>query len=247
MPKHHWVVLQRLRFAAPIAAASRTFPRPEGPHIWRFCPAQVLDEDGLPTSESDVWGGMAVFDDEATARAHLDAPDRLIPWLDEAEESWFALAIPYAHHGSVDWRDGVETDCALIVSAARPEGPVAVVTSAGYAAPPELDRVKAFLGGVDRARAYYRGLDQNLRADVFNGGQVDGREGMTLTLWPDSKAMIGAAYKTGEHRSQMDVNEATALFDRSSFSRFIPLESRGSWDGDPFAANPLARAGETRQ
>ena len=247
MSQHHWVVLHRLRFNTPIAAATRTFPRPEGPDIWRFCPSQVVGEDGLATFESDVWGGMAVFGDEAEARAHLDAPDRLIPWLGEAEESWFALAVPYAHHGSVHWRDGVETDSALRVSKARPEGPVAVVTSAGYASPPELGRVQTFIGGVDAARAYYRGLDHNLRAYVFNGGKVDGREGLTLTFWTDSKAMIGAAYRTGEHRSQMDVNEATSLFDRSSFSWFILLDSRGSWDGDPFVAHPLARAGQTRQ
>lgn len=243
MTQHHWVVLQRIRFAAPIAAARRTFPRPEGPDIWRFCPSQTLGDDGLATFESDVWGGMAVFDDEASARAHLDAPDRLIPWFDEAEESWFSLAIPYAHHGSVHWRDEVETDTALSVAAERPDGPVAVVTSAGYATAPEVERVKSFIGGVEQARAYYRGLDKNLRADVFNGGQVDGREGMTLTLWPNSKTMIAAAYKTDEHRSQMDVNESTPLFDRSSFSRFILLDSRGSWDGDPFAAHPLAAAG----
>jgi len=81
---------------------------------------------------------------------------------------------------------------------------------------------------------HYRTQSGNIRADAFNGSQVDGREGCTVSLWRDDKAMMAAAYKGGEHKAQLDYHQATPHFDRSSFTRGRIVASAGTWDGaDP--------------
>ena len=240
MDSHHWVIFVRARFPQVIAAADRKFPVPGGPEIWRFCPSQVLGHEDMPLFASDAWGGMAVYDNRDAAEAFYEAPERRAPYLSEAAEIWLALAVCFAHHGTVRWRSPQtdETDTALRITRDAPAGRLAVVTSAGFNSrdPSQLPRMKRFARGVTDVMDYYAGFPGNLRRDVFNGGLVDGMDGITLSLWQDDKAMIGGAYKAGIHRSRMDDHEADSLFDRSSFSRFRILQSRGSWDGDPFAA-----------
>ena len=113
------------------------------------------------------------------------------------------------------------------------EGRLAVLTSAGYhdRATADVGRIKAFMAGIEAVVAQYRALEGNRRADVFAGG-FDGLEGFTCTLWDDDRAMLSAAYKDGTHRREMDANEHTPRFDRSSFSRLRLIDTRGTWDDE---------------
>lgn len=71
--------------------------------------------------------------------------------------------------------------------------------------------------------------------------QVDGREGCTVSLWRDDKAMMAAAHKGGEHKGQLDYHKVTPHFDRSSFTRGRIVASAGTWDGtDPVKDMALA-------
>lgn len=239
MDAHHWVAFIRVRFPQTIAAADRSFAVPEGPEIWRFCPSQRVNDTGLPAFASDVWGGMAVYATQDEAEAFFETPEEHAPYLSEAEELWCATAVPFAHHGTVKWRDpnATETDSALRITRDAPAGPLVVVTTAGYDSrdPSQIPRMQRFTQGIADVLDFYGQQPGNLRRDVFNGGMVDGKDGFTLSLWQDDKAMIAGAYKDGAHRSQMQAHADDSLFDRSSFSRMRIRNSRGSWDGDPYA------------
>jgi hypothetical protein len=236
----HWVTLHRLRFDAVISATDRSFPAPDHPESWRFYPCQALTADGLPSFASDVWCGFAIHDSRAQAEAMFADPAAHLPQLAEAVEHWHALAAPFAHHGSVNWRGTVQTDSALrlVGDLGSGGGPVLVITSAGFDADTEIsaERRKAFLAGVEDVLAFYGQQSGNLRRAVFNGSGVDGREGFTVSLWRNDPEMMAGAYKTGAHRTNLDAHRADPMFDRSSFSRLRVLDSRGTWDGDPFAA-----------
>lgn len=228
---HHWIVFFRAVFPNVVAASERRFAAMPGADIWRFCPSQRLDENGLPTFASDVWCGMAAFDTERAAHAAYSDPVGHLPYLDEVESLWTALAIPFAHRGTVMWRDAAETGSALRVAPDPREGTLAVVTSAGFDAESTvpLERRKAFLAGIEAVVRAYAEAPGNLHRDVANGAGVDGRDGLTLSLWDADSAMMVSAYKTGVHRGLMDDHFGTPMFDRSSFTRLRVRQSRGDW------------------
>jgi hypothetical protein len=83
-------------------------------------------------------------------------------------------------------------------------------------------------------RDYYATLPGNHRAAVYSGGRVDGRSGVTATLWASDQAMMNAAYRPGHHRTQMEYQRKVGHFDFSSFTRARILAAKGTWDGaDP--------------
>jgi hypothetical protein len=231
MSDFHWTVFYRVSFPEIIAAADRTFPRMPKADIWRFCPTQRLSPHSRPLFASDVWCGMGAFNTESEARAAYDDPIAVLPFLSEADNIWKALAVPIAHRGTVKWRDTVETDTALRVCKDDVAGTLAVVTSAGFdedSAIP-IPRRQEFARGVEAVLRGYGDAPGNIYRDVGNGAGVDGRDGITLSLWDDDKAMMAAAYKPGVHRGQLDDHMGNAMFDRSSFSRFRVQDISGEW------------------
>lgn len=79
---------------------------------------------------------------------------------------------------------------------------------------------------------FYGGVEGNLRRDVFVG-DFDRRDGFTVSLWRDDKAMVTAAYHKGPHRTLIDQSRDGSSFDRSSFTRTRLISTSGSWDGNP--------------
>jgi hypothetical protein len=232
---HDWLTLHRLRFrtardgnGAPLAPPARAL-------AWRVYPSSPIGENGMRTNVSDVWGGLAIYDNRADAEADLAEMDAT-PWADDVAERWSALAIPFRHHGGVKWREKVREGTTIRVAPSDPGGRLAVLTSAGYAnpGPAELPRVKNFMANVDRVVDAYRALEDNIVASSFSGAAVDGHDGATITLWRDDAAMHAAAYKAGVHKTQMDAHAAAPMFDRSSWTRTRIVASAGTWDGlDP--------------
>lgn len=106
----------------------------------------------------------------------------------------------------------------------------------------DLERMKTFTAGIDAVIGFYGSQPDNLRRAIFAAGAVDRREGCTMTLWRDDKAMMMAAYIIGEHKEQLVRHQNSALFDRSSFTRGRIVASKGIWDG----ADPVTElAGQT--
>lgn len=234
---HDWLTLHRVRFSKAINGRGNPMPPPSNAQIFRFSPEAPIEDDGFRGCEGDIWGGFALYDNKQDAEAVFDDPQAHMPFLDGAVESWHALVLPYAHRGGVQWRDEVQQDCAINVAPADPKGPLVIMTTAGYTdpGPDDVERMKEFNVGIDKVLEFYGTLPGNLRHALFSGGAVDGREGCTMTLWRDDKAMMGAAYKSGTHKEQLDRHNASALFDRSSFTRGRVVASKGAWGG----ANPV--------
>ena len=235
---HDWLTLHRVKFSEEIDGTGNPMQGPTAAEIWRFAPHSAIGPNGFWTNISDTWGGFALYSSKDEAEAVFNNPEAHLPFLDRTVEAWHSVVIPYAHRGAVQWRDMVEENCAIKVSAVDPKGPLVILTTAGYTAPgPEdFERMKTFIAGIDAVIDFYGNQPDNLRRAVFAAGEVDGREGCTMTLWRNDKAMMAAAYKSGEHKEQLARHQNSALFDRSSFTRGRIVASKGIWDGaDPAA------------
>lgn len=234
MENHHWITLHRVRFSEESSALERSFELPATAECWRFCPSQNVGPDGLPLWRSDVWCGLGVFETRDAAEKAVSDPADFLPFLADVEEGWHALTMPVTHRGEVNWRGEIEKNAAVQVADKDPSGPLAVITTAGFwsSDASEHDRIARFLDGVEQVVDFFGESEGNLRRGVFNGG-FDGREGFTVSLWRDDKAMMKAAYWEGTHRRLMDESRDGSFFDRSSFTRARILSSHGSWDGDP--------------
>ncbi|MFN8829372.1 MAG: hypothetical protein ACK50Q_00235 [Labrys sp. (in: a-proteobacteria)] len=226
-----WLTLHRVRFASSRDGTNAPLPGPSQARAWRFYPSSPLNEAGMRTNVSDVWGGIGIHDTKSDAEAALDAI-KTLPWYAETVERWHALLLPVRHHGETNWR-GTLSDATLACAADDPGGPLVVITSAGFNAPGPADmpRIADFNRRVEQVKFAYRTLPGNRVSDVFSGARVDGHDGMTVTLWADVPAMMAAAYKDGVHREQMDLHRAAAMIDRSSFTRNRVLAATGTWDG----------------
>jgi hypothetical protein len=233
---HQWITLHRLRFPSEISALERKFEAPALADCWRFCPTLHLGDNGLPIHRSDTWFGFGIYDRRDAAETMFAGARELLPCLAETVEEWHAVLVPFTHRGQVNWRGTVEDGTAIEVSSNPPAGPLAVITSAGYNArtPDQMPRIARFVQGIQDVLDFYGSYDGNLRRVSTSGG-FDSRDGFTVTLWRDDKAMNQAAYAEGTHRTFMDMSRDGSLFDRSSFTRARVVASSGSWEGDPLA------------
>jgi hypothetical protein len=229
-----YMTFHRVRFPTPISAHNTVVDGPGAAVLWRFGPDSLLDETGLRTRVSDVWGGVAIYPDLNSAESVLSDLTAQLPFTAEAVEGWHALLCPIAHRGEVNW---FEPLFQLVPVSHDPGGPLVVLTTAGYNALPP-DELKAdmprridFLANVDRARAWFATSAGNIAHGVF-GPQPVGPDGMTFTLWENDAAMAEAAYRPGIHRIQLDRYKTEHTADRSSFTRARILRCIGTWDGN---------------
>ena len=229
---HDWITLHRVRFDRELGVGEGTFDAPEGADSWRFCPSLLIGENGLPIWTADTWCGLGLYSSRSAAESAFDAPQAQLPFLAEAVEQWHALLLPIAHRGEVKWHDTLQVGDAIRCADDTRGGPLVVMTTAGFNSrePDQYSRIATFIRGVQDVVDFYGTLDFNLRRGVFSGG-FDGRDGFTVSIWPDDAAMQRAAYRPGVHRTLMDRSRDGSLFDRSSFTRTRVLASRGTWDG----------------
>ena len=232
---HHWITLHRVQFQDSVSAKQTKFDIPSTPECWRFCPGQQLDKEGVPGLSSDIWCGLGIFSDRSEAEEMVAAPEIHLPFMSEAIQQWHALAIPTKHRGEVNWRGHVEKNSAIRVAPKDTNDPLAIITTAGFLSyePDQIPRIVSFAQGADDVLNFFDEQEGNLRSAVFSNG-LDQREGITISLWRDEKAMVQAAYLDGRHRTLMDESRDGSIFDRSSFTRARILSSNGSWNGDPF-------------
>ena len=232
---HDWLTLHKVLFSDNADGLSTPLTGPASADFWRFAPKLKIGPKGVVFNDAS-WGGFASYASKQDAEDVFNSPETHLPFLDNAVEAWHALVIPYAHRGVVKWRDVVQTDCAIKIASKDPKGPLVVLTSSGYDNPGrhEAQRIMTFFKAMLDVIDHYRTLSGNLRADAFAGGTLEDRDGCTLTIWQDDKAMMAAAYKSGEHKAQLDYHKTAPHFDRSSFTRGRIVASKGAWNGtDP--------------
>ncbi len=247
-----FLVFHRVRFASPIDGAGHPLPGPKTADAWRFYPASPLGENGLPTFVSDEWGGFGIDRTREAAEEVFRRPEDHLRFLGDTLEAYHALAAPCSHRGKVDWRGSLLENATFAVTPVDPGGPLMVLTSAGFEnpGPNDIPRIVKFYDGVVQVRDYFAAQPGNTRRAVFNGSRVDGRSGITVTIWESDEAMLTAAYRPGYHRTQLDYQHAFGHFDYSSFTRVRILATKGTWDGNdpvgdtqPGVTSPATEAG----
>ena len=230
----HWVRYPAIRTADEL-------PLDEHPAdclSWKFGPDGPIGPDGarLP---SEVWCGVALFRDEASARSALAARARFVPQLAETVESWHALLLALAHRGECNHLDTVQPGPIFDDSRHDPGGPLVVLTTAGFILGPGFDvqRAIAFRRDVDRVKEWMRSAPGLYGAHSFTP-ITRGDDGVTMSVWADDAAMASVMYRPGVHRTQIDRYKSEHTADRTSFTRCRALETCGTWNG----ADPIERA-----
>lgn len=205
---------------------------------WKFGPDGPIGPDGgrLP---SDVWCGVALFRDEASARSALAARVRFLPRLATAVESWHALLFALAHRGECNHLDKVQPGTIFDNSPHDPGGPLVVMTTAGFNLGPgfDLQRVIAFKRDVDRVKAWMQSAAGMYGVHTFTP-ITRGDDGVTMSVWADDASMASVMYRLGVHRTQIDRYKSEHTADRTSFTRCRALETCGTWNG----TDPIERA-----
>lgn len=235
MSDHHWLTIHRVRFAKVVGVGDYEFPSPAKADCWRFGLDSPLGENGLRQMQAEIWGGIGIFNDRRDAEAVVEAPNEHLPFVTDAIEEWHALAIPFSHHGPVNWRGFVENGTAIRVTPQDPGGPLVVLTTAAYNAYTEeqMPRIVDFLANGEKILRNFETLPGNVRRCLFIS--ADERDGITCSLWKDDAAMLHAVYGSGVHREQMLRHANQPVFDRSCFTRARIITSKGTWAG----SNPV--------
>ncbi len=240
----HWATAHWVRF--PDIETPDTLDlsgRPIGAASWNIGPDGPVGPDGN-RQPSPMWGGIALFHEREDADRAFDDPAAFLPCLDGAIEHWHALLLPIAHRGTCNHLD-VETPGLMIQPAKDdPGGPLFVMTTAGFDRGPDFDvqRVIDFRHSVDRVRETIHAIGGNVARQIFNP-HLPRWDGIIMTIWSDEAALSTYAYKRGAHRAEVERYKSEGTADRTSFTRFRPLRSKGLWEGrDPVEAARLLRA-----
>jgi hypothetical protein len=233
-----WMTVHRLRFHELVDAKLRRIPAPQGASLALIGPDSRLDVNGLRQSFSDVWGGIAFYEDRASAEKALDA-QRTIPDCADTTEEWHALLCPTSHRGETAWFGDLK-DASRFTPAGRdqdPGGRLVVLTSAGFNDLP-ADQLKAdmprrldFLRNVDRVVEWFSTLPTNMARANFSLRSAGHVDGLTVSVWESDEAMLTAAYRAGIHRTEIDRYKMEQTADRSSFTRARLIRAKGTWDG----------------
>lgn len=154
-------------------------------------------------------------------------------WMQGATEQWKGVLQPFRHVGEINWLDrsepGLIFDCP---SDGIPEGPFAVMTSAGYhQVEGWTERAAEFGTGVAAVRMGMTAVPglRSQQTFFFNSGYDF--DSITLTFWDDFASMRDFAYGPGVHKDKVLMQKSEHLADRTSFSRLAIIESSGAWHG----------------
>lgn len=209
---------------------------PDGSISWKIGPGGRVGPDGrrLP---SDTWGAIGLFIGLAEAELALRNKEKFMPFLAGTKEAWHLLLRPFRHRGECNHIHRETPGELFEISEETSGGPLVVVTTAGYILGFEanIDRVVAFRHKVDGVVAWMNELEGCLFSRAFTPNTV-GYDGFTVSIWRSDEDMLCASYRAGLHRNYMDGHKTASDFDRSSFTRFRVLETRGQWDGRDFLA-----------
>lgn len=233
--KARYATAHRIHF--PTIATPETLQlsgSPTGALSWKIGPSGPVGPDGyrLP---ANVWCAVGLYDEFDAAETALHTREQFMPFLADAIESWHAVLMPIAHKGDCNHLDHEQPGRLFEVGSPDPGGVCMVITTAGFIFGPDLkiERVIDFRRNVDATNEWMAKVDGCLVSQVFTPHTV-GDDGFTMSIWRDDVSMLGAAYRPGFHRSQIDRHKADTVFDRSSFTRFRVLHSCGLWNGrDP--------------
>lgn len=182
---------------------------------------------------------LGLHDSESSARRTMAAHEEHAPWMSDAVDVWSAVMQPFRHFGEANFIDPASPGPLYGQLAATPpdDKPIVIMTSVGWNASNGLDweRIQRFSDAVAAVRIGMTGMKglHSQQSFSFPGGLV--WDGITVTFWRNLAAAMAFAYGPGFHRSQVKAQREENLGDRTSFTRFSVLDSKGTWYG----CNPL--------
>lgn len=181
-----------------------------------------------------VWAILAVWTDEAAARAAMQDNPVWRAWGARATESWTVFLQSVGGRGS--WA-GVNPFLPDPGTESPKDGPVAALTRATLR-PRYALRFWQRVPGISQVI----GADPNVIFKI-GIGEVPLLHQVTFSIWPDTQSMAAFARADGPHARAIRAVREGGWFAEELYARFRILGSQGLWEG----GDPLARAVTERQ
>lgn len=194
--------------------------------FWKLC-GSGTGEGFTPRPNWGVWAIVAVWPDEATARAAVAESPVWRRWRARATEAWTVFLDPLSARGR--WA-GVNPFLPEAATPGEQRGPLAALTRATVKPARALrfwDRVPSISAVIGR--------DPNV-AFKIGIGEVPLLHQVTFSIWPDTASMAAFARGDGPHARAIRAVRDGNWFNEELYARFRLLGSTGCWNGsDPIA------------
>lgn len=206
-----------------MGAARLSFTRMPDVGFWKLC-GSGTGQGFTPRPNWGVWAILAVWPDEATARARTQSAPLYNRWHARAAESWTIYLTPTSARGQ--WAGRTP-----FTPTANPHGPLAALTRATI----RPTRLLRFWNRVPDISAVI-GTDPNV-AFKIGIGELPMLHQITFSLWPDPASMAQFARGDGPHGCAIKAVRDGNWFAEELYARFRILGAIGTWGGE----NPLNR------
>lgn len=221
------VSLSLFRFSTPMARmwvlgqmALARLPgaRPARAEFWKLC-GSGTGEGFTPRPNWQVWGILAVWPDEAAARADVTDAPVFRRWRARAAEAWTIFLAPASARGQWSGR------CPFHAVGMPATGPLAALTRATV----RPARALRFWSRVPDISAMI-GTDPNVMLKI-GLGEVPLLHQITFSIWPDSDTMARFARGNTAHGRAISAVRAEDWFSEELYARFRILDTIGTWGG----------------
>jgi spheroidene monooxygenase len=211
-----------------MGAARLDFMRMPEVGFYKLC-GSGTGEGFTPRPNTAVWGILATWPDEATARNLITNAPVYRRWQARAAESWTVLLQPTSSRGT--W-SGVQP----FTSTATPiTGPIVALTRATMRASTFL----RFWRRVPDISAVI-GADPNVIFKI-GIGEVPLLHQVTFSIWPDAASMASFARGNGPHGRAIQAVRTENWFSEELYARFRIVDDWGTWGGkSPLATKDAA-------
>ncbi len=214
----HWI--DRVWVFAQMGLARRPLSRTPGIGFWKLC-GSGIGEGFTPIPNTAVWGILATWADEDTARDRCLKAPVFAGFRRRASESWSVFLNPTSARGQ--W-SGREPFTAEPVTA---DGPLAALTRATI----KPRRALRFWARSPDISARI-GEDPNVMFKI-GVGEMPWLQQVTFSIWPDAKSMAHFA-RTGPHAAAIQAVREEGWFREELYARFAVAGTEGTWNGrDP--------------
>lgn len=218
--------MNRLWVIGQMGAARLKLRRESRALFWKLC-GSGTGEGFTPRPNWGVWAILAVWPDEATARARLTESPVWQAWRNRAAESWSVFLEPVSARGAWSGVNPFLPD----TPATATNGPLAALTRATV----KPSRALRFWNRVPSISAVI-GADPNV-AFKIGIGELPLLHQVTFSIWPDTASMARFARGDGPHGRAIAAVREGHWFDEELYARFAIKGSLGAWGG----TDPLAR------
>ena len=227
-------LVARLWVIGQMGLARLTLRQERDALFWKLC-GSGTGEGFTPKPNWAVWSILAVWPDEATARARVQDNPIWQRWRAKATESFTVYLDPVSSRGS--WA-GVNPFLPAPGPAPAPNGLALAVLTRATIRPARAWRFWARVPGISAVI----GNDPNV-AFKIGIGEVPLLHQVTFSIWPDAAAMVHFARGDGPHGRAIQAVRDGNWFAEELYARFRVIGTEGRWNGGPpLPARPHEKA-----